>query len=44
MNDNLSNTNRQCGMCIEYGDSYEKLKKEYQENQAKAFDINKDEG
>ena len=40
MNNNLSDTNRKYGMCIEYADSYEKLKKEYLENQEKSFDLN----
>lgn len=41
MNKNLSETNRMGGMCIEYGDSYEKLKREYGQNQSKSFDVNK---
>lgn len=41
MNKNLSETNKRSGMGIEYADSYEKLKKEYEENQSKSFDINK---
>lgn len=40
MNKNLSETNKRSGMCIEYADSYEKLKKEYEENQNKSFDLN----
>lgn len=40
MNDNLSETNKRSGMCIEYADSYEKLEKEYKENQEKCFNIN----
>lgn len=40
MNDNLSEDNKRCGMCVEYGDSYEKLKKEYLENQEKSFNLN----
>ena len=40
MNKNLSDINRKNGMCIEYADSYEKLKKEYLENQEKSFDLN----
>lgn len=39
MNKNLSDENRKYGMCIEYSDSYEKLKKEYEENQKKSFDL-----
>ena len=39
MNENLSDTNRKYGMCIEYANSYEKLKKEYEENQKKSFDL-----
>lgn len=41
MNSNLSLTNKRSGMCIEYADSYEKLKKEYEEHQRDSFDINK---
>lgn len=40
MNDNLSEDNKKYGMCIEYGDSYEKLKQEYENNQENCFDIN----
>lgn len=40
MGDNLSKTNRQCGMCIEYLKSEEESRKEYREHQAKSFDIN----
>lgn len=40
MNDNLSYTNRMGGMCTEYSDSFEKLKKEYELNQYYSFDIN----
>ena len=40
MNDNLSETNKRSGMCIEYADSYEKLEKDYKDNQSKSFDIN----
>lgn len=40
MNANLSETNKRSGMCVEYGDSYDKLKAEYSNNQAKAIDIN----
>ena len=40
MNANLSETNKRSGMCIEYADSFEKLKVDYEENQAKSFDIN----
>lgn len=39
--ENLSDVNKNGGMCLEYNDSYEKLKKEYEENQKKSFDINK---
>jgi hypothetical protein len=39
MNKNLSDENRKYGMCIEYADSYDKLKKEYEENQKKSFDL-----
>lgn len=38
---NLSKTNKNGGMCIEYGDSFEKLKEEYERNQSNSFDINK---
>ena len=41
MNDNLSVTNKRAKMCIEYSQGYEELKKEYEENQKKSFDINK---
>lgn len=37
---NLSEVNKRSGMCVEYGYSYEKLKKEYEDNQEKSFDIN----
>ena len=40
MNANLSEENKKFGMCIEYGDSYEKMKSEYESNQDKSFDIN----
>ena len=40
MNANLSETNRRCGMCIEYADDLEKVKKDYENNQATSFDIN----
>lgn len=40
MNDNLSSENKKYGMCVEYADSYEKLKKEYEDNKKKSFDIN----
>lgn len=36
---NLSQTNRNGGMCTEYGDSFEKIEKEYRENQANSVDI-----
>lgn len=41
MNDNLSITNKQGGMCVEYGQTYEALKEEYLKNQESSFDINK---
>ena len=41
MHENLSETNRKGGMCVEYGDSYEKLEQEYVENIKKSFDLNK---
>lgn len=37
---NLSDTNKRHGMAIEYADSYEKLEREYKNNQEKSFDIN----
>lgn len=40
MNDNLSETNKKSGMCIEYADSFEKLKQQYMVNQYFSFDIN----
>lgn len=40
MNDNLSETNKKSGMCIEYGDSYDKLKQQYLSNQHFSFDLN----
>ena len=41
MNKNLSETNKRGGMCIEYADSYEKLKNEYLKNQENSIDLNK---
>lgn len=41
MNDNLSSTNKNSGMCVEYGMSYAELEKEYVENQKNSFDLNK---
>ena len=41
MNKNLSEENKKCGFCVEYADSYEKLKQEYEKNQKNSFDINK---
>ena len=41
MGENLSDVNRKYGMCNEYLRSEEELRKEYLENQAKSFDINK---
>ena len=38
--DNLSDTNKNGGMCMEYNDSYEKMKREYENNQERSFDIN----
>lgn len=40
MNDNLSETNKRANMCIEYGDSFDKLAEEYKRNQENSFDIN----
>lgn len=40
MNDNLSETNRKSGMCIEYADSYNKLEREYKFHQENSFDLN----
>lgn len=37
---NLSDTNKRYGMAIEYADSYEKLEREYKNNQLNSFDIN----
>lgn len=37
---NLSETNKRYGMAIEYADSYEKLEREYKNNQKNSFDIN----
>ena len=37
---NLSKTNKQCGMCIEYSKDYKSLKEEYENNQKHSFDIN----
>ena len=37
---NLSETNKRYGMAIEYADSYEKLEREYKNNQENSFDIN----
>ena len=37
---NLSDVNKKGGMCIEYADSYEKLKSDYLKNQENSFDIN----
>lgn len=37
---NLSDTNKRYGMAIEYADSYEKLEREYKNNQKNSFDIN----
>ena len=36
---NLSETNRNGGMCAEYGDSFEKIEREYRQNQEKSIDI-----
>lgn len=40
MNKHLSDTNRKYGLCYEYGNDFETLKKEYENNQSKSFDIN----
>lgn len=40
MNENLSKTNKQYGMCIEYSKDYKSLKEEYENNQKHSFDIN----
>lgn len=37
---NLSDTNKRYGMAIEYADSYEKLEREYKNNQKNSFNIN----
>lgn len=39
--ENLSDANKRGGMCLEYADDYDKVKKEYLENQKKSFDLNK---
>lgn len=44
MNANLSETNKRYGMAIEYADSYEKLAREYKNNQENSFDINETDG
>lgn len=41
MYNNLSKENKMFNLCIEYSDSYDKLKADYLENQKKSFDINK---
>lgn len=41
MYNNLSKENKMFNMCIEYSDSYEKLKNDYLNNQKKSLDINK---
>ena len=38
--ENLSEENKKGGMCLEYNDSYEKLKRDYGYNQEKSFDLN----
>lgn len=40
MNDNLSETNKRSGMCIEYADSFNKLEREYKFNQENSFNLN----
>lgn len=37
---NLSEENKKCGFCVEYGDSYEKLKQDYENNIKNSFNIN----
>lgn len=37
---NLSDVNKKGGMCTEYANTFETLKKEYEENQKNSFDIN----
>lgn len=39
MNERLSDTNRRCGYCSEYGLPEETLKKTYNDNKCKSFDI-----
>ena len=41
MGENLSETNKKYGMGIEYLNSIEQMKQEYENNQKKSFDINK---
>ena len=41
MNKNLSTVNKNSGMCIEYGKSFEELEEEYTNNQRRSFDLNK---
>lgn len=44
MNDNLSKENRRNHFCYEYADSYEKLKRDYLENQRNSFNLNEKVG
>ena len=37
---NLSETNKRGGMCLEYNDSFEMVKKEYEQHQAHSFNLN----
>lgn len=37
---NLSEMNKRGGMCLEYNDSFEKVKKEYEQHQLQSFNIN----
>lgn len=37
---NLSDTNKRGGMCLEYNDSFERVKKEYEQHRLQSFNIN----
>ena len=41
MNENLSAENKMCGMCVEYGQSYQELEAEYIKNIQNSYDLNK---
>lgn len=44
MNSNLSRENKNCGLCSEYGISFDRLKEEYLYNQKNCFNINEKVG